>query len=125
MNSPKLDIEKFLVTDEVPAGFIIGLEELGFSIGHIPKLSNEELYEKIGNYTGLVVNTSLVIDKAMLDKAVKLKYILRPGSGLDNIDIDYAAKKNVLVFNSPEANRDAVAEHVIGMLLGQIRRAHV
>src|ERR1022692_3617541 len=118
MNRPILDREKFLVTDEVPAGFIEGLGKLGFSMDHIPKLSNAELYQTAGEYTGMVVNTSLLIDKALLDQAIKLKYILRPGSGLDNIDLKYAAEKNILIFNSPEANSDAVAEHAIGMLLG-------
>jgi D-3-phosphoglycerate dehydrogenase len=54
----------------------------------------------------------------MLDLAVNLKYILRPGSGLDNIDVEYAKNKGIIIFNSPEANSEAVAEHAIGMLLG-------
>jgi D-3-phosphoglycerate dehydrogenase len=57
------------------------------------------------------------LDKEMLDKAVKLKYILRPGSGLDNVDVAYAESKNIVVLNSPEGNKDAVAEHAIALLL--------
>ena len=109
---------KFLVTDNVPDGFIAGFEKLGFAVDHPQKLSNEELYEIVGQYTGIVVNTSLLLTKEVLDKAVLLKYILRPGSGLDNVDIAYAEKKGIQIFNSPEANADAVAEHVVGMIFG-------
>lgn len=109
---------QFLVTDQVPPAFVRGLEGLGFLVTHIARLSNQQLADRIGAYAGLVVNTSLLIDKSLIDKAVKLKYLLRPGSGLDNIDVTYARQKNILVINSPEANSDAVAEHAIGMLLG-------
>ena len=101
-----------------PAGFIEGIEKLGFGVEHIQKLSNQKFLEIAAQYTGIVVNTSLVLDKALLDKAILLKYILRPGSGLDNIDTVYAEKKGIKIFNSPEANADAVAEHVIGLMLG-------
>ena len=109
---------KFLVTDNVPDGFIEGIEQLGFGVDHIQKLSNQKFHEIAGQYTGIVVNTSLILDKPLLDKAVLLKYILRPGSGLDNIDVGYAESKGIKIFNSPEANADAVAEHVIGLIFG-------
>jgi len=107
---------KFLVTDNVPEGFIAGFEELGFIVDHIQKPTNDELYEMAGAYTGIVVNTSLILTKKLIDKAILLKYILRPGSGLDNVDVNHAEQKGIKIFNSPEANADAVAEHVIGMI---------
>ena len=47
----------------------------------------------------------------------KLKLIARPGSGLENIDLKYCKENNIEVFRSPEGNRDALAEHTLGMLL--------
>lgn len=108
---------KFLVTDVVPEGFLEGFEQLGFKTDHFKSLSNEKLMDIIDRYTGIVVNTSLLLNKAAIDKASRLKYLLRPGSGLDNIDTGYAESKGIRIFNSPEANADAVAEHTIGLLL--------
>jgi D-3-phosphoglycerate dehydrogenase / 2-oxoglutarate reductase len=110
--------QKFLVTDLVPKGCIDTLEGLGFAVDHIEDLSNEHLKKIIGEYQGLVVRTSLIMNPEMLDAASELKYILRPGSGMDNIDVPYAEGKGIILFNSPEANKDSVAEHVIGLLLG-------
>jgi len=112
---------RFLVTDLVPPGCIETLEGLGFAVNHIEDLSNEQLKGMIGDYTGLVVRTSLTMDAEMIDRALQLKYILRPGSGLDNVDVEYAQSKGILIFNSPEANSDAVAEHALGLLLGLMR----
>lgn len=109
--------EKFLVTDNVPYGFTDRLEALGFEVTHIPDLYNETLLPVIADFDGMVISTQVRMDKAMLDSASKLKYILRPGSGLDNVDVDYARKKNILVLNSPEGNREAVAEHCLALLL--------
>jgi D-3-phosphoglycerate dehydrogenase / 2-oxoglutarate reductase len=113
-------LNKFLVTDLVPPGCIMDLQKLGFEVDHIEDLTNEELIKIIGNYTGLVVRTSLIMNKEMLDAAVNLKYILRPGSGMDNIDVAYAKSKGIILLNSPEANSDAVAEHAIGLLLSLV-----
>lgn len=112
-----MTIEKFLVTDHVPAGFLKGFESLGFEVDYLPVLSHEELESRLHLYTGIVVSTHLILHKNYLDQAVKLKYILRPGSGLDNVDVEYAESKGILVFNSPEANREAVGEHAVGLLL--------
>jgi D-3-phosphoglycerate dehydrogenase len=109
---------RFLVTDLVPSACIEDLQHLGFEVDHIEDMSNDELTKIIGNYTGLVIRTSLILDKSMIDRAVNLKYVLRPGSGMDNIDVPYAEAKGIKLFNSPEANSDAVAEHAIGLLLG-------
>lgn len=111
-------LTKFLVTDLVPKGCIEDLEQMGFQVDHIEDLSNAELKRIIAEYTGIVVRTSLTLDKEMLDKAINLKYILRPGSGLDNINVEYADLKGIKIFNSPEANSDAVAEHAVGLLFG-------
>jgi D-3-phosphoglycerate dehydrogenase len=109
--------ELFLVTDTVPGGFIEEFESMGFAVEHIPVISNEDLRKTIAKYDGIVVNTSLIMNEEMLSAATRLKYILRPGSGLDNIDLKATEKRNILVLNSPEGNADAVGEHAAGLLL--------
>ena len=66
---------------------------------------------------GLVIRSRFPVDKSFLDSATRLKFIARAGAGLENIDLESAKDKEIQVFSVPEANRDAVGEHAIGMLL--------
>ncbi len=109
--------EKFLLTEEAPAFFLEQLQELGFETEVFKNISSSELLEIIENYKGIVVRGKVKIDEEIIQKANHLKYILRPGSGLDIIDLHAAKRRNIEVINSPEGNKDAVAEHALGMLL--------
>lgn len=109
--------DKFLVTDYVPEKFLEGFEEMNFEVVYYPELSNDALEDIIEQFHGIVINSNIYMTKEYIDKADRLKYILRPGSGLDNVNVEYAESKGILVINSPEANKDAVAEHTIGLLI--------
>lgn len=71
----------------------------------------------ISGYDGLVIRSRLPINKELLDQSRQLKFIARSGAGMENIDVEYAKSKGIKCFHAPEGNRDAVAEHAIGMLL--------
>jgi D-3-phosphoglycerate dehydrogenase len=79
--------------------------------------TKQEVEAKIANYEGIVIRSRFKIDKAFIDKAVHLKFIARVGAGLESIDCDYAAAKGIALIAAPEGNRNAVAEHALGMLL--------
>lgn len=89
----------------------------GWQCDFMLKDSREEILKVIGDYQGLVLRSRIKIDKAFLSHAKQLQFIGRPGAGLENIDLDYCQQKEIEVFRSPEGNRDAVAEHAIGMIL--------
>ena len=112
--------DKFLVTDNVPEKFLEAFEQMNFEVVYYPEISNEALLDIIEQFHGIVINSNIYMTKALINKADRLKYILRPGSGLDNVDVEYAESKDILVLNSPEANKDAVAEHAIGLLINML-----
>lgn len=109
--------KKVLFLDTVHPILKEGLESDGFICEEDYTCSREELKEKIGNYEGLVIRSRFVLDRDILEQAQKLEFIARSGSGMENIDVGYAESKDIHCLNSPEGNRDAVGEHVIGMLL--------
>ena len=93
------------------------LNNLGFQNDEDYSSTKDEIEAKIHLYDGFIIRSRFKIDKTFLDKATNLKFIGRVGAGLENIDCDYAASKNIELIAAPEGNRNAVGEHSLGMLL--------
>jgi D-3-phosphoglycerate dehydrogenase len=98
----------------------LGLTET-FEVDYEPKITKEELLSKVENYDALVVRSRTKVDADVLARGTRLRLIARPGTGLDNIDLGAANAKGVEVVNSPEALVEAVAEHVMGLMLSLAR----
>jgi D-3-phosphoglycerate dehydrogenase / 2-oxoglutarate reductase len=79
--------------------------------------TKDQLKNIVHQYDGIILRSRIKMDADFLKHATQLKFIGRPGAGLENIDLAFCEQKNIQVFRSPEGNCDAVGEHAIGMLL--------
>ncbi len=85
----------------------------------------DELLEILPRYEGLVIRSRFKLTKEILQKCERLRCIGRVGAGMENIDLAYAAKNNIVCVCAPEGNRDAVGEHALGMLLMLFNRLKI
>ena len=112
---------KVLVCDTIPDEGIEELKRAGFEVDVSPTISNEQLRGFVSNYDALIVRSRTKVTKEIIEAGEKLKAIGRAGVGLDNIDVETAEKRGIVVLNTPEAPADAVAELTIGLMISLAR----
>lgn len=113
----QLDKNHPLISEQLTAkGFVVEEDHVS---------TYDEVLKKIHDYEGIIIRSRIPLDENFLLKASHLKFIARVGAGMENIDIETADKLGIKLINSPEGNRDSVAEHVVGMLLILMNRLFI
>ncbi len=110
-------VKKVLITDDCHPYLIEALTQLGFSCDFEPEITPEETLQRIADYTGLIINSKINVNRSFIDAALQLRFVGRLGSGMEIVDRPYATERGIAVISSPEGNRNAVAEQALGMLL--------
>ncbi|MCD6525615.1 MAG: phosphoglycerate dehydrogenase [Desulfuromonas sp.] len=117
---------KVIITDEISeAGLQTLREDSRIQVDVKLGLSVSELHEVIGGYDAIITRSGTTVDAALLDCATNLKMIARAGVGIDNVDVDYASSKGVIVVNAPFGNTNSAAEHTMALLLSFCRNVTV
>jgi D-3-phosphoglycerate dehydrogenase len=119
---PTGDTMKIIVTDEVTGeGLALLQADPRISLDIRLGLSKEALLGCIGEYEAIITRSGTTVDQALLDAATNLKIVARAGVGIDNVDVDYASSKGVIVVNAPFGNTNSAAEHTLALLLSACR----
>jgi len=108
---------KILIIDEMHPSIIQMLEKDRHVVNYSPKITRGEILGQIEEYDGLIIRSKTPMDRELLERATNLKFIGRAGAGLDQIDLDYLVTRGIKLFHAAKGNRDAVAEHALGMIL--------
>ncbi len=111
-----------LVTDPIDDAGLAILRQAGCDLHYYPDSSKTDYHVILPIADAWIIRSGTTITGGDLEKATALRVIGRAGVGLDNIDLEAAARKGITVFNTPQANTVAVAEHVMGLILALLRR---
>ncbi len=113
---------RVLVSDALAERGVEILKKAGLKVDVKTGLSPEELIKEIPAYDGLVIRSATKVVKEVIDAATNLKVVGRAGSGLDNVDIDAATKRGIVVMNTPGGNTVTTAEHAFALMVSMARR---
>ncbi len=113
---------KLLVCDPTDPQAVEKMREAGIEVDVRDDITPEELEQTVADYDALVVRSRTKVRAPLIDKASRLKLIIRGGVGLDNIDVAYAESKGIEVRNTPAASSNSAAELTIGYLFALARR---
>ncbi|MBS1778165.1 MAG: hydroxyacid dehydrogenase [Bacteroidetes bacterium] len=114
--------EKVLIAAPVHRILTDWLDANGFECLVREKITQAEAMVLVKDCIGIITSTRLQIDIKLIDAAPKLRWVGRMGSGMEVIDVRYAGAKGIQCYSSPEGNSNAVAEHVLGMLLALTKK---
>lgn len=116
--------KRILIVDDMHESILPLLNEAGFDTVYSPGIDRDGILKIIGEFEGLIIRSKTMVDKELIDKALKLKFVARAGAGMDKVDHEYLELKSIHAINAPEGNRDSLGEHATGLLLSLLHKIH-
>lgn len=114
--------ERVLISDKISEDGVAVFEKAGIPADHLPEITQDEIKERIHNYTGWVIRSRSRATADIIERATNLRVIGRAGVGVDNVDTAAATRKGIIVMNTPGGNTTSTAEHTISMMLALARK---
>jgi D-3-phosphoglycerate dehydrogenase len=117
---------KVLITDEISDNGLLPLtNDPRITVDKKVGLEIDELHNCIGGYDAIITRSGTLVDEALLSHAQRLKIVARAGVGIDNVDVDAASRRGIIVVNAPYGNVNSAAEHTMAILLAKCRNVGV
>lgn len=120
-------MDKILVLDKLAKEGVKVLEK-DFTVDYVEKISPDELKKTVNDYAAIIVRSQTQLTKDIIEHATKVRVMGRAGVGVDNIDVDAATKKGIIVMNAPGGNTISTCEHAFAMMMSlsrNIPQAHI
>lgn len=112
---------KILITDPIEESCVNILKSEGFEVDLRPGISRDEIRRIINDYVALIVRSGTKVTADIINEAKNLKIIGRAGVGVDNIDVESATRRGIIVMNTPGGNTISTAEHTMSLILSLAR----
>lgn len=116
---------KIIIIDKVHNYLSKSLIENGFQVDDFQNISATEVERKLPEYEGIIIRSKIFLGNKILSQLPNLKFIARVGAGMESIDVQSAKNQGIILINSPEGNRDSVAEHALGMILNLLNKISI
>lgn len=112
---------RILIADDLSEECAKILREGGLEVETLPKPDNAAMKARVVDADGLIVRSAVKVTKDVIEAGAKLRLIGRAGIGVDNIDVEAATRKGVIVMNTPQGNTTSAAEHALALILAAAR----
>ena len=106
-------MKKILISDSIDKNCISILQGLGYEVVYKPGMSPVQIKDEIANYNGLIVRSETKVNGELISKMNEMEIIGRAGTGVDNIEVDAATRRGIIVMNTPGGNTISAAEHTM------------
>ncbi len=113
---------KVLVKEKIGESGVQLLRDAGFDVELGVDWEDGELDRRIGEFDGILIRSATQLTADLIERAGRLKAVGRAGVGVDNVDVEAATKRGVVVANAPQSNVITAAEHTLAMLLALVRK---
>ena len=116
---------KVLIVNHMHPSIISKLEAIGYAVDYQPTITAAAIPQALADATGMIIRSKVQVEESLLQHAPLLRFVGRAGAGVDNVNLADLDKRNITLVNAPEGNRDALAEHSLGMLLALFNHIHL